>query len=359
MVTPGDVRTGQLLAGRYRLGHPLGRGGCATVYGAHDEALDRDVALKIWDDPAEGAAESRLTARLHHPGVVVVHDASSDGDLTFLVMERVDGVSLDHELGMGPLTPRRTRDVVGQLARTLSLVHADDVVHGDVKPGNVLLGAGDRVTLTDFGVAGPSRTQHRDVAVGTPHYLSPEQVRGRPITPATDVYALGLVLLECLTAMRAYPGPATSAAVARLHRAPSIPSYVPADLAALVREMTDLDPERRPTAAQVAARLEGTTRAADTVLIATGLPTQPMATEGRQWWALVGAALLAVVLGLAVTGPASRSSDSQGPAPVSTPRTSSPSPTPRVVPAAKRVVRTPTPAPHHARHGHKKGHGGG
>src|SRR5690349_18377117 len=169
--TPSEVRAGQLLAGRYRLRSPLGRGGCATVYDAYDESLHRDVAVKVWDDPAEGLAESRLTARLHHPGVVVVHDAQTDGDLPFLVMERVDGVSLATELGLGPLTPSRTRQVVGQLARTLSLVHADGVVHGDVKPGNVLLGPGDRVTLADFGVAGPTSTQHRDVALGTPHYL--------------------------------------------------------------------------------------------------------------------------------------------------------------------------------------------
>jgi serine/threonine protein kinase len=359
VTSPADLSAGHVLAGRYHLRGPLGRGGCATVYDAHDTALDRDVAIKVWHDPAEGAAEARLTARLHHPGVVVVHDAHTDGEVPFLVMERVDGVSLDTELGLGPLPPRRTRQLVGQLAATLALVHEDGIVHGDVKPGNVLLGPGDRVTLTDFGVAGPTRTQHSDVAVGTPHYLSPEQVRGRPVTAATDVYALGLVLLECLTATRAYPGPAAVAAAARLHRAPTVPSYVPADLAALVREMTDLDPARRPTAAAVAARLESPDTRTDTTLLPVGPPTRPVAVEGRQRWALVGAALLAVVLGLAVTGPSAKSADSQSPAQVATTTSPSarPSPSPRAVPAVQRSTKPAAPAPvHHKGHGRKKHH---
>jgi serine/threonine protein kinase len=355
VANPADVRAGQVLAGRYRLGEVLGRGGCATVYAAKDTQLDRDVAVKVWHEAAGALVESRMTAQLRHPGVVVVHDVATDGDLSFLVMELVAGVSLDRELGFGPLSEHRTRDVVGQLARTLSLVHADGIVHGDVKPGNVLLGPHDHVTLTDFGVASPTRTRHPDVALGTPQYLSPEQVRGRRITPATDVYALGLVLLECLTATRAFPGSAETAAVARLTRGPVVPASVPRDLAALVQDMTALEPVRRPTAAQVAARLGGATPRADTAVLSVGPPTQPTSTEVRPRWALVGAALLAVVLGLGLTGPhgSAHSGGSPGPTP---PPISSPSPvvthtpTPRTVP----VVNAPAPAKgrgHHKHHG--------
>jgi serine/threonine protein kinase len=244
--------------------------------------LDRDVAVKVWHEPAEGVAESRLTARLKHPGVVVVHDVHAEDDLAFLVMERVHGVSLDTELGYGPLSERRAIDVVRQLARTLSFVHADGIVHGDVKPGNVLLGPNDRVTLTDFGVAGPTRTRNRDVAVGTPQYLSPEQVRGVAVTPATDVYALGLVLLECLTASRAFSGPPERAAVSRLSSGPVVPANIPADLAGLIREMTALDPVRRPTAGQVAARLATREPLSDTVLVPTGPQSLPVAVGGSR-----------------------------------------------------------------------------
>ncbi len=256
MANPAEVLAGQVLGGRYQVGEPLGRGGCATVYAAHDTQLDRDVAVKVWDQPDEAAAEGRLTARLHHPGVVVVHDASREGDLAFLVMERVQGLSLDVELDLGPLPAQRAAHIVSQVARTLSFVHGDGVVHGDVKPGNILLGPHDHATLTDFGVASPDRTRYPDVAHGTPPYLSPEQARGRTLSPATDVYALGLVLLECVTGTRAFPGSPEAAAAARLHGGPLIPRSVPADLAALVRDMTALDPVRRPTAGQVATRLE-------------------------------------------------------------------------------------------------------
>lgn len=289
MASPADLRTGEVLAGRYRLGEPLGRGGCATVYAAKDTQLDRDVAVKVWHTPSDALGESRLTARMHHPGVVVVHDSGSDGHVSFLVMELVAGVSLDTELGFGPLSERRARDVVSQLARTLSLVHGDGVVHGDIKPGNVLLGPRDRVTLTDFGVAGTTRTRHRDVVLGTPQYLSPEQVRGRPVTPATDVYALGLVLLECLTATRAFAGTPESAAVARLRGGPVVPATVPRDLAALVQDMTALEPVRRPTAAQVAARLDAYPARADTTLLTVGPATQPVRlprpSRGGHSWA--------------------------------------------------------------------------
>jgi serine/threonine protein kinase len=202
------IGPGSLLAGRYRTGTVLGTGGCATVYAAHDELLGRDVAVKVWSTDAAWADETRLTAQLHHPGVVVVHDGGVTGDATYLVMELVDGPSLARVLQDGALPRGRAVRIVSQLAHTLALVHADGIVHGDVKPANVLLAAGDRVVLADFGVAQPSLSAPADVVLGTPQYLSPEQVRGQPVTAATDVYATGLVLLECLTGRPGYPGSA-------------------------------------------------------------------------------------------------------------------------------------------------------
>jgi serine/threonine protein kinase len=254
VLAAGDLG-GRLLAGRYLLTELIGQGGCASVYAAHDERLDREVAVKVWAEPDEATAEARLTARLRHPGVVTVHDADTDGELAFLVMERVRGLSLAQELRDGPLSPDRAVGLCTQLAHTLACVHADGVVHGDVKPANLLVGPGDVVTLTDFGTARPTSTQHRDLAPGTPPYLSPEQVRGLPLTPATDVYAAGLLLLECLTGNRAFPGPPEASVRARLEGGPPVPGYVVPDLAALVRRMTSLDPDERPTAAQVAAQL--------------------------------------------------------------------------------------------------------
>jgi serine/threonine protein kinase len=209
-----------------------------------------------------------------------------------------------------------------------------------VKPANVLVGPGDVVTLTDFGTASPSRTRHRDLAHGTPPYLSPEQVRGRPLTPATDVYAAGLVLFECLTGVRAFPGPPESAARARLEGGPIVPTYVASDLAALVRRMTALDPAERPSAEQVAEELERRSTTRTSVLpaaVAAGPPTQRVPTEGHGWWLAVGGLLLALTLLLSLTGPNRHDAVAERAAPA----VDVPSPTPRA------VAPTPTPSATH------------
>lgn len=337
MATPSEgylcgMRTEpRVLSGRYRLGEQLGQGGCATVYAAVDEQLARDVAVKVWEGPStEPVDEVRLTARLRHPGVVVVHDAHVSAELSYLVMERVRGCSLADALRDGPLPTDRAVRIVEQLARTLSHVHGDDVVHGDVKPANVMLGPGDDVTLTDFGVAVPSRTCNRSEARGTPSYLSPEQVRGLPVTAATDVYALGLVLLECLTGRRAFEGTPEEAAVARLLAPPQVPSRLPADLAALVRATTDPDPDARPAARDVADQLAVRAAAASELTAAvpvvaalplpeqaeaeaTGLvPVQPTPRRARWWLSLAtSAGLVVAVLAL----PAQSTEGYGGPAP--------------------------------------------
>lgn len=360
-VLPSGDLAGRVLAGRYRLTELIGQGGCASVYAAQDERLDREVAVKVWAEPDEVTAEGRLTARLRHPGVVTVHDAATDGEHAFLVMERVHGRSLAEELRDGPLAPERAVRLSAQLARTLACVHADSVVHGDVKPANVLVGPGDAVTLTDFGTASPARTRHRDLAHGTPPYLSPEQVRGRPLTPATDVYAAGLVLLESLTGVRAFPGPPESAARARLEGGPLVPGYVARDLAALVRRMTALDPGERPSAAQVADELERRPSTGPALLpaaVAAGPPTQRVPTEGHSWWLAVGGLLLALTVLLSLTGPSAHRAVAQRPlAPVAEAPSPAPQATAAPTPAVRRVAGAPvgttttTRAKGHKRHG--------
>ena len=343
-----SVGSGTVLSGRYLLSEKIGQGGCSIVYAAHDELLDRDVAVKVWTQSLGDTDEGRVTARLNHPGVVVVHDAASHGDVRYLVMELVEGHSLAEELRDGPMSRERAAAVVGRLATTLSLVHADDVVHGDVKPANVLLGNDGAVTLADFGVAGAPDQRPRDVVHGTPQYLSPEQVRGRPITAASDVYALGLVLLECLTGTTTYPGDATAAAAARLDHDPPIPTWVDPALATLVREMTSRTPVRRPTAAQVAHRLQGRGAPHETQLLALPM-TQPYRPEGRPWWLAVAGAVVGLTVLLAVTGP---SPEAYAPPPAPSPSAPAP-PAPRATPSP--VVKAPVVAPVQAKgKGHKK-----
>jgi hypothetical protein len=204
----------ELTLGRYRIGRRLGAGGFATVYAAHDERLDREVAIKVL--PRERvihsrfAREARAAARLHHPGIVTLFEAAVDDEGAYLVSELVKGTTLDRALAVGELSDRQILEVAIALADALEHAHAHDVVHRDVKPQNVLIparrGKGSEglapAKLTDFGVArvvgGDTLTRSGDV-VGTLAYMSPEQAEGRETGPAADLYSLALLTYEALT----------------------------------------------------------------------------------------------------------------------------------------------------------------
>jgi serine/threonine protein kinase len=253
-----------LLADRYRLGRVLGSGGMGDVHRAWDTRLGRFVAVKVFRASLDAVSarrfdgEARTLAALSHPGLVSVFDAGTDGDSTFLVLQLVDGRTLHNRIGDGPLSPEEVRSLGAHLADALAYVHAHDVVHRDVKPSNILLDADGDAYLADFGLArltGATRLTGTGEMMGTAAYLAPEQVRGKDLGCPVDVYALGLVLLECLTGHREYEGGEVESAVARLHRPPDIPEDLPPDLARLLTRMTALTPRRRPTALQCAQLL--------------------------------------------------------------------------------------------------------
>lgn len=288
-MTPGaDVARGVLLDDRYRLEDVLGQGGMATVYRAHDLVLDRDVAIKLFPPVADDAdellrhqSEMRVLAQLSHPALVTLHDAGAahaGGPMrqTYLVMELVDGPTLADRLAEGPLGPRHTARLGKQIAEALAAVHAADVVHRDVKPANVLLVDRDRlaevasedpgaaittgpiVKLADFGIARLSdgaRLTVTGTTLGTATYLSPEQASGAGVGLPTDIYALGLVLLECLTGKKAFTGTVVEVAAARLTTSPAIPTEFGPEWVVLLEGMTRMRPEERLTAAEAAHRL--------------------------------------------------------------------------------------------------------
>ncbi len=265
---PTAPSVGGILAGRYRLDAVLGRGGYATVYRAHDEHLGRDVAVKVFAAGAADAAgsvdadrvvsETRLLASVGHPSLVTLHDAHLDARPPFLVLELVDGPTLGDLIAAGALAPPRVARIAAELTEALHVIHARGIVHRDVKPSNVLMRPGllpdseSRATLADFGIAAlvdSARVTATGTFVGTAAYLSPEQVRGEQAGPAADVYALGLVLLESLTGVRAFPQPTPhEALVARLVRSPEIPVTLPAAWRTLLSAMTADDPAQRPDA---------------------------------------------------------------------------------------------------------------
>jgi eukaryotic-like serine/threonine-protein kinase len=275
----------RVIGDRYRLESLLGRGGTAEVWRATDEALQRSVALKLvtvsgGEDAHRVGDEARLLAKLSHPGLVPVYDAGTDdAGRPWVVMELVDGETLADTIRRGVLPAERTAEIGARLADALAYVHGQGLVHRDVKPGNVLLGGDGRVRLTDFGIArlvDAARVTATGLTVGTAAYLSPEQVTAEPVGPPADVYALGLVLLECLTGKREYPGSAVEGALARLSRQPEIPSTLGHGWSGLLAAMTDRDAARRPTAERVATDLHALAAGGDaTTVLAAPRRTVP------------------------------------------------------------------------------------
>lgn len=280
-----------LLDGRYRLGDVIGRGGMSVVYRATDEVLHRPVAVKLFNpgtvDLARQEAELGVLAALEHHNLVGLLDAGvvdvvGSGPRRFLVMSLVVGQDLEERLEVAPLAPKHIAEVGYDMAEALDYIHAHGVVHRDIKPSNILLvdyGNGSdraRARLTDFGIAlaaGVERLTADGVTTGTAAYLSPEQARGGDVGPATDVYSLGLVLLQCFTRRREFPGSLVESAIARLTRDPVLPEPLPEHWKHVLRAMTAQDPAARPLGAQLVTMLR------DVVIAETAAahPDQPTA----------------------------------------------------------------------------------
>jgi len=239
------------------------------VWRAIDVVLDRPVAVKLLrpeysqhqETLARFRAEARHAAALSHPAIAQVYDYgdSVDGHPPFLVMELVDGPPLTRLIAAGPMDPVVVLDIVAQVAAGLAAAHAAGVLHRDIKPGNLLVGAGGLVKITDFGIsyaAGSAPLTRTGTVIGTPGYLAPERLAGAGAGPSGDVYSLGMVAYECLSGRLPFTGTAVEIALAHQHQPlPPLPMSVPVDVADLVTSMTAKDPAMRPSgAAEVAAR---------------------------------------------------------------------------------------------------------
>jgi hypothetical protein len=264
------MRRGELIAGRYELVERLGRGGMGEVWAGRDRDLRRDVAVKllVLDEAAHPDLAPRFdreavaAAQINHPNVVALYDRGAHEGVLFLVMEKVDGVSLAERIrGQGPMDPRQALPIADGICEALAAAHEAGVVHYDIKPHNVMLAPGDRVKVVDFGTAGFVRAaftvarSSQLVPAGTVEYGAPEQFLAERGDERSDLYALGGVLFAMLTGGPPFTGHNALAVLRRKldEDAPRLdvlrPDLPPA-LTDLVAELLDRDPARRPESAR-------------------------------------------------------------------------------------------------------------
>ena len=272
-MTPADDGVvGHSLAHRYTVTKRIGAGGMSTVYEALDTQLGRRVAIKVFTagearDDGRRRSEVDVLARLNHPNLVTMYDAhlmsGGSAEPSFVVMELVDGPDLRSTLDHGPLRGSIAAQLTTDIAEALAAMHAQGIVHRDLKPANILLAPTGlpspryRAKLTDFGIAhlvGTDRMTTAGTIIGTASYLSPEQAEGAAPGSASDVYALGLVILESLTGRREYPGTVVESMSARASRDPIVSDELPTRWASLITHMTARSADARPSALEVAER---------------------------------------------------------------------------------------------------------
>ncbi|MEV4352572.1 serine/threonine-protein kinase, partial [Actinoplanes sp. NPDC049596] len=253
--------TDEVIGGRYRLLEIVGEGGMGRVWRAHDELLQRVVAVKeVTFLGPQVVREARAAARLDHPGVVQVFDVTWYRDRSWIVMEYVPSRSLQQAVrDDGPLPPREVARIGSQVLAALRSAHAAGVLHRDVKPGNVLLAADGRVVLSDFGLATfGERDQGPDPLMGSPLFVAPERVRGAEAGPEADLWSLGATMYAAVEGRAPFDRGDTDESLRALLDEEPHPVRRAGPLGPLLLDLLDKDPADRPTAAETEARLRDT-----------------------------------------------------------------------------------------------------
>ncbi len=347
-----------LLGGRYRIGDAIAAGGMGAVYKAQDERLNRTVVVKILREHLAGdprfverfRREARAVASLSHPNIAGIFDYGEDEGRHFIVMEFAEGSDLSDVIRhRGPLEPASAARIAAQICVALDHAHAAGIIHRDIKPANVIVDDHGKVKVTDFGIAraaGDSNLTVTGTMLGTANYLSPEQAGGDKVVPASDIYALGIVLYEMLTGE--VPFTADSAvAVAMRHATDEVPAPssvnpdVPTELDDVVARATAKDPAARPSCREMAAALSAAIAggaAAEDDLDETLVESTVWPIPGDRWdperlgrKVLITFALLALltvgILGVRVFASEDDPGDGPGVGPTAT-ATPTPTPTP-------------------------------
>jgi eukaryotic-like serine/threonine-protein kinase len=286
--------------GRYRVLRELGRGAMGVVYLAEDESLQRQVAIKTLLLPDNEVERKHLEARfrqeakaaggLNHPGIITIHDLGREADWLYIAMELLQGTELRDRMAQGLLALDEALDIAGQVASALGAAHARGVIHRDIKPGNIMLLAGGQAKIMDFGIAriptSDVRTQSGTM-MGSPKYMSPEQVTGHTVDHRSDIFSLGSMLYEMVAGAPAFSGDNLGQLLnAILHGNPPPPSQyrdgVPPALDAVVARAMQKNPSMRyqdgaEMARDLAQCRASVLRTQDGVLEAASAPVDPYA----------------------------------------------------------------------------------
>lgn len=263
---------GRLLAGRYRLTETIGEGGMGRVWQGTDELLDRPVAIKELSIPphlpeqevdilrTRMLREARSAARLAHPSIITVFDVVEEDERPWIVMELVRGNSLSGLLKKeGTLPPERVARIGLQMLAALAVAHERGIVHRDIKPGNVLIARGDRAVLTDFGIArleGTTALTSTGLLIGSPAYLAPEQAHGKPASPATDMWSLGVTLYQALEGQSPFQRPTSMATLTAIVTEEVAKAEHAGPLAPLLDGLLNKDPDQRMEVGEAADLLQ-------------------------------------------------------------------------------------------------------
>jgi len=260
--------------GHYRITDKLGEGGMGVVYRAHDERLDREVAVKVLPEAvaedesrlARFEREARLLASLNHPNIATLHGLEEHEGQRFLIMELVEGESLAEAHARGAIPVDEALPIALQIAEGLEAAHEQGIIHRDLKPANVMLSPEGKVKVLDFGLAKAWQPDESDanltqsptltaqmtaagVLLGTAAYMSPEQARGKPVDKRADIWAFGVILFEMLTGTRLFEGETTSDVLAAVLRAEpdwsKLPTRTPSPIGRLLRRCLIRDPRKR------------------------------------------------------------------------------------------------------------------
>lgn len=311
--------------GPYELLGVLGEGGMGTVYRARDPRLLREVALKLLradvvadrDREARFLQEARSVSALNHPNIVTVHDVGAEGGLAYMVMELVDGRSLDQLIPTGGMRPSEILRIGAQIADAFATAHGAQVVHRDLKPANVMVQPDGRVKVLDFGLAklvdrsgGSDQALTQTAAgmiMGTAAYMSPEQAEGRPLDPRSDIFSFGALLYELCTGAHAFKGDSQASVLASVLRSEPEPIAairpdIPSEFARLVMRCLRKDPARRvQSMADLKVTFDDLREEVESGRIAVATPSAAPVTSRRPLWLAIGGAAVGAAIVAALT----------------------------------------------------------